>query len=251
MNKKFVIIIPSYNNNKWYKKNLDSIFKQNYKNFRVIYIDDCSTDNTYLLVKQYINKYSLQDKITLLKNDKRKFQSYNRYIAFHLCADNEICCMVDGDDWLLHNYVLTVLNDEYNKYDLLCSYGQFKLFENGKLNNQTYGVLDFPTKIIQEKSYRKYDFITYHLRTGYAKLFKKIPEDHLKDENGNWLDRCTDIAESLTVLELSNGRHKNIGYPLYVYNKDNSIKYENSWFSDKLSEKRKSIEKKCRILNIL
>ena len=47
----FVIVIPSYNNAQWYKRNLDSVFAQTYKNFSVIYLDDCSPDGTGQLVK--------------------------------------------------------------------------------------------------------------------------------------------------------------------------------------------------------
>lgn len=42
----FVFIIASYNNSKWYLNNLNSIKKQTYKKWRIIYVDDCSTDDT-------------------------------------------------------------------------------------------------------------------------------------------------------------------------------------------------------------
>jgi len=54
--KPIVLIVASYNNTQWYKWNLDSIFNQKYKNYHVIYIDDCSKDDTYELVKNYITK---------------------------------------------------------------------------------------------------------------------------------------------------------------------------------------------------
>ena len=54
-----VVIIPSYNNAQWYKKNLDSVFNQRYSNYRIIYLDDASTDQTGYLVEKYI-----QEKIT-------------------------------------------------------------------------------------------------------------------------------------------------------------------------------------------
>ena len=41
--KPMVVVIPSYNNIKWYKKNLDSVLNQKYQNFRVILIDDVLT----------------------------------------------------------------------------------------------------------------------------------------------------------------------------------------------------------------
>ncbi len=44
--KPFVFIIASYNNSEWYKNNLDSVFAQDYENYRIIYIDDASPDGT-------------------------------------------------------------------------------------------------------------------------------------------------------------------------------------------------------------
>ena len=73
----FVFIIPSFNNQKWYQYNLDSV-NQIYKNRRIIYIDDASKDNTYQLVKSYIEKYNLQSRCTLLKNDISMKQAYSR-----------------------------------------------------------------------------------------------------------------------------------------------------------------------------
>ena len=43
----FVVVVSSFNNDAYFERNLNSIFSQDYKNYHVIYIDDCSTDNTY------------------------------------------------------------------------------------------------------------------------------------------------------------------------------------------------------------
>src|SRR5437879_6159504 len=51
----FVIIVPSYNNEKYCFRNLDSIINQKTNaTFRVLYIDDNSTDATGLLVDAYV-----------------------------------------------------------------------------------------------------------------------------------------------------------------------------------------------------
>ena len=67
-----VVIVPSYNNAAYYKKNLDSIFCQDYQNFSVIYIDDNSHDHTAELVQQYIKDCHQEHRFKLIKN------SYNR-----------------------------------------------------------------------------------------------------------------------------------------------------------------------------
>ena len=54
--KQFVIMVPSYNNAEWFERTLDSIFSQTYQNFRVIYIDDASTDGAGEFVRAYIKE---------------------------------------------------------------------------------------------------------------------------------------------------------------------------------------------------
>jgi SAM-dependent methyltransferase len=41
-NKRFVIVIPSYKNEKWCETNINSAIMQNYENYRIIFVDDCS-----------------------------------------------------------------------------------------------------------------------------------------------------------------------------------------------------------------
>jgi len=47
--KSMVVIIPSYNNESYCEKNLTSVFSQQYENYRVIYIDDCSNYDKAML----------------------------------------------------------------------------------------------------------------------------------------------------------------------------------------------------------
>ena len=70
---KFVVFVPSYNNAEWCRRNLDSIFQQDYKKYRVIYVDDASTDGTYDLVRQYVSAHNLWSRINVLHNKKTLF----------------------------------------------------------------------------------------------------------------------------------------------------------------------------------
>ena len=229
-NKSFVFIIPSFNNEKYYIKNLESVFNQKYTFWRAIYIDDCSTDNTYNLVKEYIKERGFEDKVLVLRSEKNMKQAYSRYIAYNMCQDDEICCLLDGDDWIYDDNVLNVLNEKYIEHNLLISYGQFYYFENDTLNNLSgFGIYKEDEKKNINFNYRN-KWITQHLRTCETSLLKTIPESYLKF-NGDWLKCCTDKAEMWWVLERSNGRHMNIGSPTYVYNKDNSVQHDNSYYN--------------------
>lgn len=233
---KFVFIITSYNNEQWYKKNLDSIKNQTYKNWRAIYVDDASTDNTYKLVIEYVNNHKLNNKIKIIKNEKNFKQGYARYIAFKECNNDEICCLLDGDDWLFDNNVLNNLNKLYNENDISISYGKYMIYENGKNTNVT-GNKNFPEDVINNNSYQTHPlWIPVHLRTGYAKLFKSYPYEYLLDFNNELISASTDQNEMFWILNKSKGKHKNAGFTTMVYNKDASLQNSNSYYHMKTNK---------------
>lgn len=100
---KFSIIIPAYNAEKYIESTLNSIFKQTYKNFEIIVVDDCSTDNTYNLLKRYNN-------IRLLKTKENSRQGTARNIGLDACR-GEYIIFLDSDDTLYEN---TSLEKIYN-----------------------------------------------------------------------------------------------------------------------------------------
>lgn len=63
--------MPTYNNAKnfRYEYNLQSILKLNYTNYKVIIIDDASTDGTADLIEGLINSLNPKVPISVLRND--------------------------------------------------------------------------------------------------------------------------------------------------------------------------------------
>ena len=83
------IIMPSYNSEKYISKSIDSILKQKYTQWELLIIDDCSTDNTRIVVNEYLDKYKNIKYIILEKNsgpsvarNKGIELSEGEYIAF-------------------------------------------------------------------------------------------------------------------------------------------------------------------------
>ena len=170
--KPMVVMVPSYNNSKYCRHNLRSIFDQKYSNFRVIYIDDASKDNTYDQVKQFLSTARKDIPVSLIHNETNRGALANLYNAIHSCRDDEIIVTVDGDDYLAHEYVLDKLNRIYSNDQIWMTYGNF-------LNYPTFTQTpvtckQIPPSVIIGNKFRHSEWVSSHLRTFYAGLFKKI-----------------------------------------------------------------------------
>lgn len=215
--KPIVIVIPSYNNKRWYSKNLNSACFQNYKNYRVIYVDDCSPDNTGFYVKRYIKKNKLEGKVTLWINKERRGALYNLYYAIHSCDDNEIIVTLDGDDWLKHPNVLKQLNEIYSTHDVWITHGRFVEYPSG-ISAWSEKI---PDGIVENNDFRKFKCAS-HLRTFYAWLFKKIKKEDLL-YNGDFFQMTWDMAMMYPMLEMAGERQVYVDRINYVYNMINPI----------------------------
>ena len=74
MEEQVEILLPTYNGGRYIGEQIDSILNQTYKNIKLIISDDCSTDETVQILKQYESKdnrielHFLQQNIGVVKN---------------------------------------------------------------------------------------------------------------------------------------------------------------------------------------
>lgn len=245
--KSMVIIIPSYNNFEWCKKNIDSVLNQNYSNYRIIYINDASLDKTSEcveeLVKQFTNDYKVvsfdcaldvdieaRTKIfvELINQEKHFFTLVNnRYRSGCLLANvypavcsslnEEIMVLVDGDDWLFHHNVLQEINALYTSGNIWLTHGRFIEYPN---NNSNWSQ-EISKEVIQQNAFRK-NRLPSHLRTFYSGLFKKIKLNDLMYK-GSFYPMTGDMAMMFPMIEMAGERHAYIDNINYVYNIANPL----------------------------
>ena len=86
------IIMPSYNTAKYISESINSVIEQTYKNWELIIVDDCSTDNTDEVVAQYDDP-----RIIYLKNEKNSGAAVSRNKALR-AAKGEWIAFLDSDD---------------------------------------------------------------------------------------------------------------------------------------------------------
>lgn len=215
--KSIVVIIPSYKNIKWYQQNLTSVLTQDYSNFRVIYIDDCSPDGTADAVEKFIKNFKNKSKLTLVKNKHRIGALENIYNAIQDCNSEDIIVLVDGDDWLPNAQVLSQINTVYSTKDVWFTHGKLIEYPHG----HTSWCIPIDIDAIKNNSYRKYRCPS-HLRTFYCWLFNQIKKEDLMLQ-GKFFPMTWDMAIMFPLAEMAAERHYFFEEVNYVYNMANII----------------------------
>jgi glycosyltransferase involved in cell wall biosynthesis len=217
--KPIAIVIPSYNNRRWYRQNLGSVCAQAYENFRAIYVDDGSSDQTGACVAQWLVDQAVGQRVQVIRNQARAGALANLYRAIHACEDQEIIVLVDGDDWLAHPRVLPYLNTVYADPDCWMTYGQYVSWPTPVPGYAK----PIPTPITDANDFRAYDWCASHLRSFYAWLFKRIHRDDLISPWGTFYPMAWDQALMFPMLEMAGPRARFIPDVLYTYNVANPL----------------------------
>ena len=109
---KVSVIVPVYNVSNYIEKCLDSLFNQTYDNLEIIIVDDCSTDNSYNIVKKLIKN---KNNVKLYKNETNKGLSYTRNFALSK-SEGDYISYIDSDDYVPCNYYLELINKVLEEY---------------------------------------------------------------------------------------------------------------------------------------
>jgi teichuronic acid biosynthesis glycosyltransferase TuaG len=125
------IILPTYNSRLFIYKTIQSIFYQSYKYWRLIIIDDGSTDGTVEILDKLYKKFKDKKKILLLKNSVNKGQAFTRNLGLKN-AKYKFIAFLDSDDFWdknkLKNQIKFMTN---NNYDF--TYTDYKIIKNNKI----------------------------------------------------------------------------------------------------------------------
>lgn len=89
------VIIPTYNNENYIQRCLDSVINQSLKSIKIIIIDDGSTDNSLEVIKQYARSY---DNIEYCVSN-RVGPGAARNIGISKCTTKYLA-FIDSDDWI-------------------------------------------------------------------------------------------------------------------------------------------------------
>lgn len=122
----FAIIVPNYNNDRGdyrgrtYLKNcIESILDQKYRRFKLIVVDDCSTDTSVETIKSY---QEMDDRVILIQNIRKRYNGGSRNVGIEYALTNlkfDYFCFLDSDDWWKDKYVLELINSRLHNHEMM------------------------------------------------------------------------------------------------------------------------------------
>ncbi|WP_288882425.1 glycosyltransferase family A protein [Pedobacter panaciterrae] len=196
-NHRFHIISPFWNVSPFIDDYYHSIVSQDYSNYIVYLVDDCSTDQSlsripdngkFRKISNLTKKYALQNIIETLQ--KFEFE------------DEDVICLLDGDDRFSSKYTLNILNNLYAlDQSTLFTYGGMRIFNGLAKYGSRYSKEEF-------SDLRNQPWKILHMRTFKYKLFKELLIQDpllqsLKDSNGNLFKMPYDMALLFPLIELA------------------------------------------------
>jgi len=95
------IALCVYNGERFLQEQLDTLVNQTYANFEIIAVDDCSTDSSFEILKEFASKYSF---LRVIRNDVNLGYVKNFEKALSLC-EGEFIALSDQDDLWDHDKI--------------------------------------------------------------------------------------------------------------------------------------------------
>ena len=204
---KIGIIVPNYNYEHTIEKCLESICNQTYKNFEIIFVDDCSTDNSVNIARKIATKYFPNIVINIRTLQQKRYNGGARNEAYlHLSDDVDYVYYIDSDDWLLDNTALEQINNKLQKKPDVLFVGLSQC-KNGKIT--TNFIPNYKNKYDAIKGWSGScgKVIKKQLATRQECLYN---EGTLKEDKNQHCKICI-YMNSFDILKS----------PIYVWNKDN------------------------------
>lgn len=91
------VIIPTFNRRSTIKRAIDSVLTQTWKNFEIIIVDDCSTDDTFAFIQE---QYGTLDNLIYIINEQNCGAGESRNIGVSYAHGDYIAFHDSDDEWM-------------------------------------------------------------------------------------------------------------------------------------------------------
>ena len=156
------VIVVTYNSSKTVVETLDSIANQTYPNLELVVSDDCSTDNTVEICREWIEAHKERFVRTeLLTVEKNTGVSANMNRAERACKGKWVK-PIAGDDMLLPDCIETYLNYVERNSDAVYVFARMAFFGGDEKNriSRSKWYTDHAGSFFGSSIEEQYDFLT-------------------------------------------------------------------------------------------
>ncbi len=116
---KVSVIVPNYNHAPFLEERLESIYNQTYKNFEVILLDDCSTDNSLAILQKYAQMFP--EKTRSCFNEANSGSPFAQWQKGIKLASGDFIWIAESDDFCENNFLEAMVPYFYDE-SILISY---------------------------------------------------------------------------------------------------------------------------------
>lgn len=216
MDPRIFVFTAGFNAAKWCKQCLDSVKQQTYQNYIHVVVNDASTDTTGVICQT--NSHSRMQFVNNTSN-KKWLENAFTYIK---PDPEDIVILLDLDDWLPNSTVFRTVVDYYKLKKCWLTYGSYARTSKGcQPHPHTF---PFPEEVLVNRSFRKYRFISSHLRTFKGFLWNNLKKEDCTDPQGVLATSAWDCAIMFAMLEMCKpGKILFCPETLYIYNDQNPL----------------------------
>jgi glycosyltransferase involved in cell wall biosynthesis len=108
---KVSVIIPNYNHARYLRQRIETVLAQTYRDFEVILLDDCSTDESRSIISEYAN----DPRVRIEFNERNSGSTFKQWNKGMRLARGEYIWMAESDDYAderLLERLVKVLDEE-------------------------------------------------------------------------------------------------------------------------------------------
>ena len=189
--------MPAYNAEDTITRSILSVWMQTHQNWKIIVLDDMSTDSTVKTVKGIKQMIGADDnKIKLIVNKTKKWEVGNIVEGLKYCEKDDIVCRLDGDDWLCDTDALTIINHRYEQTGCNVLWTAHRWhFSNQNISGP----------LPREANPYIHPWVSSHLKTFKKHLIERVSDANFRGPDGQYFKRIGDQALYLPVLYKSSG----------------------------------------------
>ena len=223
---KVSIIVPVYNVENVLHYCVDSILNQTYKDFKLILVNDGSTDNSGKICDKYAKN---NDKVSVIHLENGGVSRARNIGIEH--AKGEYICFIDSDDYVAENYLeeLVKIKEQHPDFDSIWCGFQTVCDYSGANSNVFLAAEETMLSI-----YDRSDIMTLHEKWLSQMPWNKLfISDIIKKNNICFYEDLSlgeDLIFVLHYLDASNGKIAVINKPLNYYIRSGDESLDNKFY---------------------